>query len=77
LSQNINDITVLVDGAPQIIYLAANGHEDFIKVPVVPLSWALSAKTASVCWPEFQTPSTNGLVRDIDAALGQQFFNIA
>ncbi|MFT5389828.1 MAG: hypothetical protein ACI8PT_000007 [Gammaproteobacteria bacterium] len=35
-------------------------------------SWS----TASAFWPEFQTPSTNGLVRDIDAVLGQQFFNI-
>ena len=52
LEQNVNDITILVDGAPQIISLAANGHEDFIKVPAVTLSRALPSKTPSVFGPE-------------------------
>ncbi|MFT5390792.1 MAG: hypothetical protein ACI8PT_000980 [Gammaproteobacteria bacterium] len=52
------------------------GMKHFIKVPVVTLGWALSSKTTSVFWREFQTPSTSGLVRDIDRALCKEFFNI-
>ncbi|MFT5390439.1 MAG: hypothetical protein ACI8PT_000624 [Gammaproteobacteria bacterium] len=76
LEQNIDDITVLFDQAPQIILLVANRHADFFKLPAVALNRALSANTAIVFWPELQTQSTNGLVRGIDAALGQNFFNI-
>jgi hypothetical protein len=68
---------VLVDGAPQVIPSVANRHEDFIKAPAPTLSCALSPKTPRVFGPEFQTPSTNGSVRDNDGVLGQQFFNIA
>jgi hypothetical protein len=47
-----DEVAVLIDGARQIISLAANGHEGFINIPVVVLNRASSAKTLSVFRPE-------------------------
>jgi hypothetical protein len=49
LEQNVNDIVVLVDGAPQIISLATHRHEDFVQGPMVTLGWALHYNFSKIC----------------------------
>ncbi|MGK0173153.1 MAG: hypothetical protein ACI9W2_004900 [Gammaproteobacteria bacterium] len=57
LEQTVDNITALVDRAPQILSLAANGHEDFIKVRAVTVRWALSSNTPRLLGPEFCAPA--------------------
>ena len=35
LEQDVDDVTVLVDGPPEILTLTADGHEEFVQMPGV------------------------------------------
>lgn len=72
----------MIDGAPQLVRLAADLHEDLIQMPA-PL-WNLTHKRGplqSDFAGEHRTkaidPEQDAFVTDVDTALMQQVFNIA
>src|SRR4051812_13416788 len=46
-------------------------------MPLACRSGSPPAQVTSESWPELQDPATDGLVRGLDAALGQEFLDIA
>ena len=77
LYEDVDHITILIDGSPKIMDLPADGAENFVDMPgVAELAFSAlepSARTRS----EFQTPSANRLVRYLNTPFGQEIFNIA
>lgn len=77
LYQHVEFCAMLVDGTPQQIRLAAQRHEHLVNVPRVawlaPHRLGASGESST----EFVTPTTDRFVRDHDASLEQQFFDVA
>ena len=77
LNQDVDEIAILVDGAPEILALAADGDEDLVEVQNVAEPAAVLFELRSVTQTELPAPLTNRLVGDHDSALGQQIFDVA
>jgi hypothetical protein len=76
LDEDIEDVTILIDGTPQVVDLSAGGDEDLIDVPSVPKSALPTLEGSAVAGPELQTPAPNGLVGDDDASFGEEVLDI-
>ena len=76
LYENVDHVTVLVDGPPEILTAALNIHEQLVQIPrVAQATWSVP-QPPSVVGLERPTPVPNGLVGDGDAALGEQVLGI-
>ena len=76
LDKYVDHITILINGSPKILAFAADGQENLIQIPnITEFSLTLS-KCPTVLLREFDTPTTNGLVRCLIPADRQHFFNI-
>ena len=77
LEQDVDDLAILVDGPPEVLTPAANGHEEFVQMPRV-TDWPRATPDAPyVGHTKDLAPLPNGLVRHGDAALGKQVFDVA
>ena len=77
LNEDIDDITILVDGAPQIAALALNRHGDFIEKPAITARPAGLANHSCIVRPEGCTPLPDSFVGDSDSAFSKQIFYFA
>jgi hypothetical protein len=75
-NQNINHISILVNGTPKIVALTTDRDKHFINVPNVPEPSLFPAQRSSIGRSKFETLMTNRFVGDRNAALGQQIFDI-
>jgi hypothetical protein len=69
LSQNIEDVIVLVDRAPQVMAFAMDRQKHLIQMPCVPRLGASTLQTIGVVLSKLPTPLADGFVGDGDAAL--------
>lgn len=76
LDENVDNVAVLIDGAPEILLPAADPYEDLVQVPRISEPRLATFRSGSVSRPELQAPTANGFIRDLDATLGQQIFDI-
>jgi hypothetical protein len=76
LDEEVDQVTVLVDGAPQILALPVDRDEDFVKEPRVAEATLSSLQPPGVIGAELPAPLPNGLVRHDDASFGQQILDI-
>ncbi len=77
LDEDVDHITVLVDGAPEIVLLTPNVHEEFIQVPRIAQPTSATLERTSVLGAELQTPQSDGLVSDDDPPRCQEIFDIS
>src|SRR5262249_54561565 len=77
LDQDIEDVVVLIHGAPQVMALPVDRQKDLVEVPLVAWLGASTLQLIGVVLPKFQTPLADGLVRHIDAALTQELVHVA
>ena len=77
LQENIYHVSVLVDGAPEILPLTLDCYEEFVQVPDVAQATLPVPKYTDVFGTELSAALSNGLVRDYDPALCQQILNIS
>ncbi len=76
LHQHVENNTILIDGAPQPMFLAANGDDVLIEVPHVAKPTGRSpADFAGKVPAELLRPETHGLVRDDDSTRRKQIFD--
>ena len=75
--KNVDDITVLVDRAPEVVPLPANLHHYLIHEPRVAELAATFAEVVRIIGTEFCTPQPNRLVGNGNAAFGQQILDVA
>ncbi len=77
LHKDLEHVAVLVHGSPQIVLLPGDLDEYFVNVPSVAELAFATLQRPLIARPERQAPAANGLVRDLDPALGKKVFNIA
>jgi hypothetical protein len=77
LQENIYHVSVLVDGAPEILPLTLDFHEEFVQMPNVAHATLPVPEYTGVFGTELTAPLSNGLVGDYDPALCQQILNIS
>ena len=75
--QNIDHVSILIDGPPMIEALALDGDEEFIDVPDVAEPSLFSAQSSSIGRTELLTPISDSLVRNNDSPLSEQVFCVA
>ena len=76
LEQDVDHIAVLVDRTPEVLALPANGHEEFVQVPSVTHGASAMAEAPRVGEAEGLAPQADGFVRDEDATLREQVFDV-
>ena len=76
LDEDIDQITVLVHGAPEILTLTVDRDEDFVQKPRIAEAALSSPQPPGVLGAELLAPLPNGFVRHDDAAFGQQILDI-
>ena len=75
--QDIQDVAMLVHGSPPVMSLAVDLEEDFIQVSLVARLRTTAAQLVSIDLAELETPLPQGFVGHVDAAGGEEFFDIA
>jgi len=77
LNEDVDHVTVLVDGPPQILQATVDVHEQFVQVPRVAQGSLPLPQDTSVRRTELLTPLPNRLVGHSDAPLSEEIFGIA
>src|SRR5437588_5288904 len=77
LHQTIEYLAFRIDCSPQIHPLATNRDEHLIEMPDSMRLGAHRPQPSGDHRPEHRHPAPDGLVRDVDTALGQQFFHVS
>jgi len=77
LHENVEDVVVLVDSAPQVMALPVDRQKHLIQVSFVAWLGASTLQLIRVILPKLQTPLADGFMGDVDAALEQQLLDIA
>jgi hypothetical protein len=77
LNENIDHVTILVDGPPQILSLTLDHHEQFVQIPSVAQASLPSPERPGVFDTKLPTPLSDGFVADGDAPLCQKIFHIS
>ena len=75
-NQNIDSISIRIDGTPQREMLTSDFDAELIYVPDVAEPPLLAPQIASIGRTELQTPISNCLVRNTAASLSKQLFDI-
>jgi len=77
LEQEVDDLAVLVDSPPEILTLTVNGHEEFVQMPGVADRPGPMPEPPRVREAEGFAPVPDGFVRDGDAAVLEEVFDVA
>src|SRR3981189_1538023 len=77
LNQHVENLALVVDGAPQVHPLAGNPDYHLVEVPSVARAWAAPPQLARDPGPEFQHPAPHRLIGNLQAALVEKFLNVA
>ena len=67
----------MVDGAPQVHPFASNPDYHLVEVPSVARAWAAPPQLARDPGPVFQNPAPYSFIGNLQAALGEEFLDIA
>ncbi len=76
-NQNIDHVSILIDGPPKIETLALDVDKEFINVPDVAESSPFPTQSSGVGRSEFLTPVSDRFVGDKDSSLCKQLFYVS
>ena len=76
LDQDVDHVTILIHGTPQILLLAVDSNEDLVKVPMVTEPSLTSLQFPSIVRTELLTPPSDRLIRHADSSLGEKILDI-
>ena len=76
LDEDIDQVTVLIHRAPEILALTVDRDEDFVQEPRIAEAALSSLQPPGVVGAELRAPLPNGFVRHDDASFGQQILDI-
>ena len=77
LNQHVEDLALVVDGTPQIHPLAGDSHHHLVEVPAIAGPRTAAAQSSRDHRSEFQHPTPDGFVRDVEPPLGEEFLDVA
>ena len=76
LNQEIQDFALTVHGTPEIELPPSNYDDHLVQVPAFGRSWPPTLNPSRIGPTEFQDPSSNCLIRDVETTLGKQVLNV-
>ena len=76
LNQEIQDFALTVHGTPEIELPPSNHDDHLVQVPAFGRSWPPTLNPPRIGPTEFQDPSSNCLIRDVETTLGKQVLNV-
>ena len=76
LNQEIQDFALTVHGTPEIELPPSNYDDHLVQVPAFGRSWPPTLNPPRIGPTEFQDPSANCLIRDVETTLGKQVLNV-
>ena len=76
LNQEIQDFAPTVHGTPEIELPPSNYDDHLVQVPAFGRSWSPTLNPPRIGPTEFQDPSSNCLIRDVETTLGKQVLNV-
>ena len=77
LDQDVDHVTVLVHGTPQVLLLAVDSNEDLVQIPVVAEPSFSSLQFPGIVRTELLAPAPDGLIRQDDSPLGEKILYIS
>ena len=78
LDQDVDHVTVLIDGTPQVLLLAIESpDEDLVQMPVVAKPSLSSLQFPGIVRTELLTPAPDGLIGHDDSPLGEKILDIS
>jgi hypothetical protein len=77
LNQDVDHVSILIDGPPEVVPLALDIHEELVQVPNVSQLPLSAPEPPGVAWAELPTPLPDGLVGDDDSSLRQELLNVS
>ncbi len=76
LNQEIQDFALAVHGTPEIEPPPSDNDDHLVQVPPFGRSWPPTSDPPPIDPTEFQDPSSNCLIRDVETTLGKQVLNV-
>ena len=76
LDEEVDQVPVLVHGAPEILALTVDRDEDFVQKPPIAESTLSALQPPGVVGAELRAPLPNGFIRHDNAPFGQQILDI-
>ncbi len=76
-NQNIDHVSILIDGPPKIEALTLDGDEEFIDMPGVAESALFPTQSSGVRRSEFLTPVSDRFIGDKDSSLREQVLYVS
>ena len=77
LNQDIQHLSLAVDGTPQIHALAIDGDKHFVEMPSPIRAGARPSKLVCISQTEIHRPALDALIGNVYVALGEHIFDIA
>ena len=77
LDQHVEDLALVIDGAPEIRPLAGDAHHHLVQMPAIARPRATLAQPSRDRGTELQHPAPHRFVGDIEPSFGQRFLDIA
>src|ERR1700677_4638592 len=77
LNDFVEDISVLIDGAPQPPLLTVDCDDDLVQMPNIAATRRFAPQAARIVWAELDRPTSYGFVGDDDTAFQQHFLDQA
>src|ERR1700730_12646583 len=77
LDQDLEDLAFVVDGTPQVHVLARDPDNHFVEMPAIARPRTAPSRAPSDRRSEFEHPTANALVGEVEATLGKQLIDIA
>ena len=77
LHQNIEDLTVGIDGPPEVILLAFDREHDLIEMPLISRLGATAANLIGICLSKLFAPLADGFIRYLDTPIEHHFLDIS
>src|SRR5262249_25771439 len=76
LDQNVEDVVVLVDSAPQVMAFAMNRQKHLVQIPLVSWLGTSTLQSIGIVLAKLQTPLADGFMGDVDTAFEQQLLHV-
>jgi len=70
LNQHVENLALVIDGAPQVHPLSGDPDHHLVEVPPVARAWAGPSKPPGKPGPELQNPPPHRFVGNLQASLG-------
>jgi len=70
LDQDVQDVAILIHRSPQIMNASVNLEEHFIKMPDVAWPRRFASQVVGISLAELETPFSDRLIRECNAAHG-------